>query len=120
MDKYKQGDIIYLNFDPSDGHEIKKRRPALVMSRDEYNLSSNLVIVCPITITSKKAPYLIELVQPVKQGLLRTNSKVNIAQIYSLDVGKDSHRQPQRIGKLNNLEFLYVAQIMLQNFNFPF
>lgn len=120
MNKYKQGDIIYITFDPADGHEIKKRRPALVMSRDEYNLSSNLVIVCPITSTRKTAPYLISLTQPVQQGLLKPHSKVNAAQIYSLDVGVTSHRKPEKIGKLNNLEFLYVAQIMLQNFNFPF
>ncbi|SER86659.1 PemK-like, MazF-like toxin of type II toxin-antitoxin system [Isobaculum melis] len=50
----KQGDIVTINFDPSKGSEIKKRRLALVISRDEYNLSSNLIIVCPITSTQKK------------------------------------------------------------------
>lgn len=120
MSKYKQGDIIYITFDPSEGHEIRKRRPALIMSRDEYNFSSNLAIICPITTTNKHAPYLIDLIQPIAQGILKPNSKVNIAQIYSLDVGTKSNRNPQKIGKLNRNEFLLIGQVMLQNFNLPF
>ncbi|WP_366522824.1 type II toxin-antitoxin system PemK/MazF family toxin [uncultured Planococcus sp.] len=32
-----QGDLVYLNFDPSTGMEIQKRRPAIVLSNTEYN-----------------------------------------------------------------------------------
>ena len=61
MNSIKQGPIIYIDFDPSKGSEIKKRRPAVVISRDEYSLSSNLIIVCPITSTDKKRPYFVEI-----------------------------------------------------------
>ncbi len=37
MDYPKQRDIIWIDFDPSKGKEIKKRRPALVVSKDEFN-----------------------------------------------------------------------------------
>ncbi|MHA6253293.1 type II toxin-antitoxin system PemK/MazF family toxin [Oceanobacillus sp. CAU 1775] len=32
---------------------MNKRRPALIMSRNEYNISTNIVILCPITKTDK-------------------------------------------------------------------
>jgi mRNA interferase MazF len=39
----KQGDIIWLDFDPQIGHEQKGRRPALVISNDLFNAFSNLL-----------------------------------------------------------------------------
>ena len=44
-----QGDIITLNFDPQIGHEQRGRRPALVVSNDEFHKRTTLVMVCPIT-----------------------------------------------------------------------
>ena len=32
----ERGDIIWMDFEPSKGHKIKKRRSALTISRDEY------------------------------------------------------------------------------------
>nr|WP_020088283.1 type II toxin-antitoxin system PemK/MazF family toxin [Levilactobacillus parabrevis] len=32
-----QGDVVYINFDPSIGHEIKKRRPGLVVSKTIFS-----------------------------------------------------------------------------------
>ncbi|WP_369904133.1 type II toxin-antitoxin system PemK/MazF family toxin [Enterococcus faecium] len=49
----KQGDIITINFNPSTGRVIQKRRPALVVSTNNYNLVTGLVAVCPITSTKK-------------------------------------------------------------------
>ncbi|EPE2274910.1 type II toxin-antitoxin system PemK/MazF family toxin, partial [Enterococcus faecalis] len=59
--KPKQRDIVIIDFAPSKGYEIKKRRPALVMSKDNYNRSTNLVIVCPITSLSKERPFLVPI-----------------------------------------------------------
>lgn len=120
MTKFKQRDLILLTFNPSQGSEINKRRPALVMSRDRYNLASNLAIICPITSTDKTRPYLISLVDPVKTGLLKEQSKVNTAQVFSFDMTESGHRDPERIGSLDPKEFLLVSQYFLQNFNFPF
>jgi mRNA interferase MazF len=58
---FQQGDIIYLNFDPQAGHEQKSRRPALVVSNDLYNRSSNLTMVCPITHTDRRHPFHVRL-----------------------------------------------------------
>ena len=45
----KQGDIAYVNFNPTKGHEQAGLRPCLVISNNVFNQNTNMVIVCPIT-----------------------------------------------------------------------
>ena len=45
----KQGDIVFLDFDPQAGHKQKGRRHALVISNDTFHVRTNLAMVCPIT-----------------------------------------------------------------------
>jgi len=49
----KQGDIIFVDFDPTKGREQAGYRPAVVISQTAYNLKRNLAIICPITSTTK-------------------------------------------------------------------
>jgi mRNA interferase MazF len=53
----KQGDIVALTFDPQFGHEQQGRRPALVVSKDLFNRSTGLAIVCPVTNTERGFPF---------------------------------------------------------------
>ncbi|RPJ82752.1 MAG: type II toxin-antitoxin system PemK/MazF family toxin [Deltaproteobacteria bacterium] len=53
----KQGDIIAITFDPQSGHEQKGLRPAYVVSKDLFNRSTGLAIVCPITNTDRAFPF---------------------------------------------------------------
>ena len=48
-----QGDIVWLNHDPTKGPEPKKNRPCLVVSNDNYNQVFNTVIVLPISSARK-------------------------------------------------------------------
>jgi mRNA interferase MazF len=57
----KQGDILWLDFDPQAGHEQKGRRPALVVSNNTFNHFSNFAIVCLITNTLKTYPFHVPL-----------------------------------------------------------
>ena len=52
----KQGDIVFLDFDPQAGHEQKGRRPALIVSNTQFHGRTNLAIVCPITNTKRPFP----------------------------------------------------------------
>lgn len=112
----KQGDIVIINFDPSKGTEIRKRRPALVLSKDTYNKLSSLIIVCPITSTSKERPFLV----PIENESLDKNSQVNTMQVYSLDKTHEGNRNIKVIGRVKEVEFLAVTQRFLLNFDFPF
>ena len=116
MNNIKQGQLIYIDFEPSKGNEIKKRRPAIVISRDEYNLSSNLIIVCPITSTNKERPYFVS----IRNKNLSPNSKVNTKQVYSLDCTEEGSRDIEIIGSVTNRELMIVAQHFMLNFNFNF
>ena len=49
----KQGDIILLDFDPIKGREQSGYHPAVVISQTAYNRVRNMVIICPITNTTK-------------------------------------------------------------------
>ncbi|MEL6710159.1 MAG: type II toxin-antitoxin system PemK/MazF family toxin [Pseudomonadota bacterium] len=42
-------DIVWLDFEPTQGKEIGKYRPALVLSSTEYNKINGLLICCPIS-----------------------------------------------------------------------
>jgi mRNA interferase MazF len=53
----KQGDFVVVNFDPQSGHEQKGRRPALVISKTEFNRRTGLAFLCPITNTSRGFPF---------------------------------------------------------------
>src|SRR5699024_11087069 len=95
-------------FDPSKGYEVKKRRPALVLSRNEYNRSTNMVIVCPITTTDKERPFLV----PIKSKKLPVTSsnKVNTNQVYSLDYTERAKRNIQFVENIEEEQFYQIAQ----------
>ena len=53
----ERGDIVYLNFDPTKGHEQRGYRPALVLSPRSYNVKSTLALLTPITKQQKGYPF---------------------------------------------------------------
>lgn len=75
-----KGDIVTLNFDPSAGQEIMKRRPALVISRKAFNAHTGFAIVAPITSTVRGMALELVLSDTVTQGA------VLLHQLRSLDV----------------------------------
>lgn len=45
----RRGDVWWINFDPSVGEEIQKKRPAVIVSNDISNKHLNRFQVVPIT-----------------------------------------------------------------------
>lgn len=75
----EKGDIVWLDFDPSAGKEIMKRRPAFVISRKLFNQHTGFAIVAPITSTIRGMK-----LEVVLRGL-STQGAVLIHQMKSLD-----------------------------------
>lgn len=45
----KRGEVYWVNLDPTIGSEIKKTRPALIVSPDDMNAALPRVIIAPLT-----------------------------------------------------------------------
>jgi mRNA interferase MazF len=75
----KAGDIVWLDFDPQSGREQRGHRPAFVISPEEYNRATGLMICCPMTTKIKGYPFEV-LVQDAK-----TPSVILTDQMKSLD-----------------------------------
>ena len=56
-----RGQIIWLDFDPAQGHEQKGHRPALVLSHEAFNQAVGTALVCAMTSSSKAWPYKVEV-----------------------------------------------------------
>ena len=75
-----RGDIVYLDFNPTKGHEQRGYRPALIISPAAYSEKSSLALFCPITSQQKGYPF--EVLLPEE---LQTHGVILVDQIRSLD-----------------------------------
>ena len=76
-----QGDIIIINLDPQKGREQKGRRPALVVSNDEFYKRTNLAMVCPITNTISGFP-----THVILDNETETTGEIMCEQVKCLDI----------------------------------
>lgn len=63
----ERGDFIYLDFTPQAGTEQAGRRPALVLSPQNFNIATGLALVCPLTSQVKGGGF--EVAVPRGSGL---------------------------------------------------
>lgn len=76
----ERGDIVWIDFNPTKGHEQAGRRPALVLSRKIYNIKSERAVVCPITSSINNYPF-----EVLISGSKKTNGAILVDQIRSID-----------------------------------
>lgn len=77
-------DVWLVNLDPTVGSEIRKTRPALVLSPDEMNAHINTIIIAPMTTKGREYPTRVPCVFQGKSGQvvldqLRTVDKQRLA-----------------------------------------
>jgi mRNA-degrading endonuclease toxin of MazEF toxin-antitoxin module len=77
-----KGDIVSLDFDPSAGKEIMKRRPAYVISQKLFNEHTGFAVLAPITSTVRNMQ--LEVVLPDE---VSTKGAILMHQMKSLDFG---------------------------------
>lgn len=56
-----QYDIVLVNLDPTQGSEMKKTRPCVVISPDEMNANLNTIVIAPITSGGQQYPTRVKL-----------------------------------------------------------
>lgn len=83
----KHGEIWRVNFEPQTGQEIKKTRPALIISNDLYFKNLPFRIVVPLRDTKphhRKTKLFVVIDKDEKNGLSKT-STADCAQVRSFD-----------------------------------
>jgi len=106
----RRGDVFWVNLDPAQGTEIRKIRPAVIISNDSCNKYGIRVIVLPATSNIESlfpGEAMIEI-----QG---RPARVLGDQIRSLD----KSRLGARIGSLSPAELLAVEEAVLITLGIP-
>lgn len=100
-----RGEVWLVALDPTIGREIKKTRPAVIVSPNELNDALDTVIVSPMTTGASNAPYRVPLVFEGKRGLIVAEQLRSV----------DKQRLVRRVGRVSGkvlLETLRVYQEM--------
>ncbi|MEW6663814.1 MAG: type II toxin-antitoxin system PemK/MazF family toxin [Thermodesulfobacteriota bacterium] len=80
----KRGDIFFVDFEPARGAEIKKKRPALIVSCDEANRHLRTVLVIPFS-SKTETIYPFEVLVTKEESGLPVDSKLKIPQMRAVD-----------------------------------
>ena len=97
----KRGEVWWVDFDPATGSEVRKTRPAVIVSNDASNRAMNRVQVIPVTSNTTKL-YVFESRIEVKGA----QGKAMADQIMMAD----KQRLKKRIGKVSPSEMLGVER----------
>ena len=106
MEDIKQYDLVLVNLDPTLGSEIKKTRPCVVISPNEMNRYLQIIVVAPITSSSKAYP------TRVKINLISTQGFVVLDQVRTLDRA----RIIKKLKSLGTTEIKKVKAIIKETF----
>jgi mRNA interferase MazF len=92
-----RGDLIQLNFQPAAGREIDKRRPAIVLTPQNYNRRTGVCLAVPITSDLSPGP----LWLPMPDGYLPKPSLILCDYVRSFDYRERSaallHQVPKSL-----------------------
>ncbi|KID42345.1 type II toxin-antitoxin system PemK/MazF family toxin [Fructilactobacillus fructivorans] len=92
---FQDGDVVWVNFSPTNGHEQQGRRPAVVVSIGDLERLAGVVWVVPITSTNKR-----RLSVPINANIGNhgINGQVLVGQIRSIDP-LSPRRDVERVGQ---------------------
>ena len=104
--KANRFDVYLINLDPTQGSEIKKTRPCLVISPDEMNRFISTVIVAPMTTKGRDYPTRVTCEFQGKQG------QIVLDQIRTVD----KSRLIRKLGKIDKNSQMEVLAILTEMF----
>ena len=83
-------EVYLVNLDPARGKEIKKTRPALIVSPDEMNRHIGTVVIAPMTTKGRDYPSRVNITFQKKKG------QIVLDQLRAVD----KRRLVRRLGKI--------------------
>ncbi len=101
-----QYEIVLVNLDPTIGSEMKKTRPAVIISPNEMNKYLNTVVIAPMTSSSKSYPTRVEV------NHNKTKGWIVLDQIRTID----RQRITKKLGSLTSKEIDRVKSILKETF----
>lgn len=104
MSKYQQGDLLYIDLNPTKGHEEAGKRPCLIVSNNAYNELGNTVIVVPIT-HSKKGILTVPVPDECKIGGL-----ILCQHLRAVDLSARGHNFVEKLPECTLHEVLHIIQ----------
>jgi mRNA interferase MazF len=102
----KQFDVYLVQLDPTQGSEIRKSRPCVVISPDEMNSQLRTVIIAPLTSTLRSWPTRVAVVFLDKKG------EVALDQIRTVD----STRLVKLLGVVTPTEAERIKEVLVEMF----
>ena len=99
-------DVWLVNLDPTQGSEIRKTRPCVVISPDEMNRHIRTVIIAPMTSTRRRYPTRVDLT------FRKTKGQVALDQIRTID----NSRLTRKLGRLPERRARAVADVLVEMF----
>jgi mRNA interferase MazF len=109
----KRGFVYLVSFDPAFGREIKKTRPAVIVSNDHMNEMADTVLVMPITGGLYPYYHWIPLAPP-EGGVLKPSSIIT-EQIRSVD----KNRLQKFLGKISPTTMTQIENAIRDHFGLP-
>lgn len=109
----RRGSVYRVNLDPTIGHELRKTRPALVVSNDHMNELAETILVMPITAGVHQYYHWIPL-DPPEGGMTKPSSIVT-EQVRSID----KSRLQRRLGAVRPATMAKIEQAIRDNFALP-
>ena len=106
---YRLGSIWLVNFEPSIGTEIRKTRPAVIISGTQFNQRSK-VTVLPITSANpsdRLRPIILPLISTTSNGLI-TDSFVVCVDPMTFD----KRRLVQHLGQIDSSQLQEIQQVL--------
>lgn len=99
-------DVVLVRLDPTQGHELRKTRPCLVISPDELNRNLATAIVAPMTTKGREYPTRVPVIFRRKRG------QVVLDQIRTID----KSRVVKRLGPIDERAAQRVLAVLSEMF----